>query len=83
MPIYEIQCVDCGHVGEVLVMDRSSQPACPSCGSANTSRLMSATSSLTGRGGQNLPGPKDTACCGSRPGQAVGCTGPGSCCGQG
>ena len=29
-----------------------------------------------------LPGPKDTACCGSAPGQAAGCAGPGSCRGK-
>lgn len=83
MPIYEIRCADCGHVGEVLTMVRLSDLACPSCGSEKTSRLMSATSSLTGRSGQNLPGPQDTGCCGRRPGQAEGCAGPGSCCGQG
>ena len=82
MPIYDIQCADCGHAGEVLIMDRSSDIACPSCGSLNTSRLMSATSSLTGHSGQGLPGPRDTGCCGSHPGQVEGCAGPGSCCGR-
>ena len=82
MPIFEIRCQDCNYTGEVLVIDRAAPMACPSCGSRKTTRLMSATSSLTGRSGQALPGPKDTACCGSHPGQAEGCAGPGSCCGR-
>lgn len=83
MPIFEINCTDCGHTGEVLVIDRSAPLICPSCNSPKTTKLMSSTSSLTGRSTQRLPGPKDTACCGSQPGQADGCAGPGSCCGRG
>jgi hypothetical protein len=29
-----------------------------------------------------MPGLGDTACCGSSPGQASNCAGPGSCCGR-
>ena len=82
MPIFEIRCEACGYAGEVLVTDRSAPMICPSCGSQKTTKLMSATSSLTGRGAQPLPGPGDTACCGSHPGEASGCAGPGSCCGR-
>jgi putative FmdB family regulatory protein len=82
MPIFEIQCNDCGYNGEVLVMGSDRDTACPSCGSRQTQKLMSPTSSLTGREGQALPGTGDTACCGSRPGQASNCSGPGSCCGR-
>ena len=82
MPIYEIRCTDCGQVGEVLVMDSSAAMPCPSCGSLKTAKLMSATSSMTGRNGPDLPGPQDTGCCGSHPGEAAGCAGPGSCCGR-
>jgi putative FmdB family regulatory protein len=82
MPIFEIRCEDCGYAGEVLIIDRSASMICPSCGSQKTTKLMSATSSLTGRGAQPLPGPGDTGCCGSHPGQAEGCAGPGSCCGR-
>ena len=82
MPIFEIQCEDCDYRGEVLIIDRSAPMICPSCGSQKTIKLMSATSSLTGHSGQPLPGPQDTACCGSRPGEADGCAGPGSCCGR-
>jgi hypothetical protein len=55
---------------------------CPECGSVRMTKLMSATSAITGQSGQRLPGPGDTACCGSRPGEASGCAGPGSCCGR-
>jgi putative FmdB family regulatory protein len=82
MPIFEIKCADCAYAGEVLIIDRSTPMTCPSCGSRNTVKLMSATSALTGRGAQPLPGPRDTACCGSHPGQAESCAGPGSCCGR-
>ncbi len=82
MPIFEVQCADCHHVGEVLVLDASAPMRCPSCGGIRTTKLMSATSSLTGRTGPSLPGPRDTGCCGSHPGQAEGCAGPGSCCGR-
>jgi putative FmdB family regulatory protein len=82
MPIFEIRCADCAYTGEVLIIDRSAPLACPSCGSQRTAKLMSATSSLTGRNGQPLPGVRDTGCCGSHPGQAAGCAGPGSCCGR-
>jgi putative FmdB family regulatory protein len=82
MPIYEIQCQDCDYCGEVLVMGSDGTMPCPSCGSQLTTKLMSATSSMTGRVGPKMPGPRDTACCGSRPGEASGCAGPGSCCAQ-
>ena len=81
MPIYEIQCKNCGYTGEVLVLDNSSALICPVCSDPHTKKLMSATSSLTGRNPQAYPGPTDTACCGSRP-QEAGCAGPGSCCGK-
>ncbi|RJQ73320.1 MAG: zinc ribbon domain-containing protein [Desulfobacteraceae bacterium] len=77
-----MKCLDCGYTGEVLLIDRAAPMQCPSCGSQATTKLMSAPSSLTGRSGQHLPGPQDTACCGSHPGQAAACAGPGSCCGR-
>jgi putative FmdB family regulatory protein len=82
MPIFEIVCEACGYAGEVLKITRRSPMECPSCGSDQTVKQMSATSSLTGRVGLKTPGPQDTACCGSTPGEAHGCAGPGSCCGQ-
>jgi putative FmdB family regulatory protein len=81
MPIYEICCQSCGAQAEVLVAKQEDPLLCPHCGSRDTARLMSATSSRSGKSGQLHPGPKDTACCGSTPSQAH-CAGPGSCCGK-
>ncbi len=83
MPIYEYRCMKCGKTCEMLIFSGQDEVTCPSCGSNDLTKLMSATSSLTGSEGHRLPGPGDTGCCGSRPGQAEGCAGPGSCCGKG
>jgi putative FmdB family regulatory protein len=80
MPIYEIHCEDCAHEGEIIVIG-SDQAVCPECGSERIRRVMSATSSMTGKTGPTHPGPGDTGCCGSAPGHS-GCAGPGSCCGR-
>jgi hypothetical protein len=45
-------------------------------------KLLSAHSSMSGPVKNRMPGPGDTACCGSSPGKAQGCAGPGSCCGR-
>lgn len=82
MPIFEYQCRDCGKASEVLVFGAGEEPNCPSCGSRNMQKLISAHSSMSGPTRNGLPGAGDTACCGSAPGQAAGCAGPGSCCGK-
>lgn len=41
MPIYEYQCLQCGHVSELLQRHGDSAPACPECG-GETKRLVSA-----------------------------------------
>lgn len=81
MPIYEIACSDCNYSGERIVLTAEEDLTCPDCGSRKTRKLMSATSSLTGKAPQSFPGSVDTACCGSSPSQAS-CAGPGSCCGK-
>lgn len=81
MPIYDIECRSCGHTGEVMALSGQAPLLCPSCGGADVVKMISATSSLTGKTPQALPGAGDTACCGSSPGQAA-CAGPGSCCGK-
>ena len=81
MPIHDITCAECGYTGEVLMTSASDKLLCPECGSDKAAKLMSATSSLTGKTGQDLPGPGDHTCCGGAPG-AGGCAGPGSCCGK-
>ncbi len=81
MPIYEIACADCGYTGETLVLAPDDPLTCPACSSRSTRKLMSATSSLTGKSAQYMPRPGDTSCCGQSP-SAAGCSGPGSCCGK-
>jgi putative FmdB family regulatory protein len=81
MPIFEVECDDCGQMSEVLVFGQKWPLPCPNCGSTNTRKLISATSSLSGHSTQSMPGPGDSTCCGGSPGQA-GCNGPGSCCGK-
>ena len=82
MPLYDFLCNDCGKVSEILLNISQDNPNCPSCGSSNMKKMLSATSSLSGSATNKFPGPGDTACCGSSPSQA-GCAGPGSCCGKG
>ena len=80
MPIYDIVCPACGYRGEVIRQQAEDAPTCPQCGAASE-KLLSPTSSLTGKATAGLPGPADHGCCGSRPGHD-GCAGPGSCCGK-
>jgi len=82
MPLFDFLCLECGKVSEVLVASASDQPECRTCGSRNVKRLLAAPSSLSGTARKGMPGLGDTACCGSSPGQAAGCSGPGSCCGK-
>ena len=81
MPLYDYLCLDCKRLSEVLVTTSTEEPQCSDCGSANLKKMLSAPSSLSGSSAQSMPGPGDTACCGSAPMQA-GCAGPGSCCGK-
>jgi len=81
MPIHEIICGDCGFTGEVITLSAEADATCPKCGSANAGRLLSPTSSLTGKTVSSLPGAGDTGCCGSKPGTGS-CAGPGTCCGK-
>ena len=81
MPLFDYSCQDCGETSEVLITDSKDQPQCKSCGSVNLKKMISAHSPLSGASVTKLPGPGDTACCGSTPTDA-GCAGPGSCCGK-
>jgi putative FmdB family regulatory protein len=83
MPLFDFLCLDCGKVSEILVFsDSDSQQKCQGCGGSNLKKMLAAHSSLSGTARSGLPGPGDTACCGSNPTHA-GCAGPGSCCGKG
>ncbi|XPV76776.1 MAG: FmdB family zinc ribbon protein [Desulfovibrio sp.] len=42
MPIFEYSCNKCSHEFEELVFSRDECPPCPSCGSEDTGKLMSA-----------------------------------------
>ncbi len=80
MPIFEYQCKNCDKVSEIIVFGDDDTPACGFCNSHNLEKLLSAPSA-SGPVKNRMPGPGDTACCGSSPGQAS-CAGPGSCCGR-
>jgi len=82
MPLYEFRCDDCGKSSEILMISTEDRPECPECGSTSMTKLLSAHSSMSGPVKNRMPGPGDTACCGSSPGKAQGCAGPGSCCGR-
>jgi len=81
MPLFDFLCQDCGQTTELLVATHSDSPSCGACGSTNLKKLLSAPSSMSGVANNRMPGPGDTACCGSSPSQAS-CAGPGSCCGR-
>lgn len=81
MPLFEYLCRDCGRVTESLILGPDDVARCQACQSENVSKLLSAHSPLSGRTSSRLPGPGDTACCGTSPAEA-GCAGPGSCCGK-
>lgn len=82
MPLYEFKCEDCNEYSEILMTRTSDTPVCKSCGSSHMTKQISAHSSMSGPSKNSLPGLGDTACCGSSPGEAAGCAGPGSCCGK-
>ena len=81
MPIYEYLCLDCGNTVELIFVGESNRIECKYCGSSKLKKLISAHSSVSGPTKNSIPGPGDTACCGSNPSTA-GCSGPGSCCGK-
>ncbi|WP_320169454.1 zinc ribbon domain-containing protein [Maridesulfovibrio sp.] len=80
MPIYEYKCLECGNIYEEISSPEATSAACPSCGSNSVEKLMSSTSSLTGKDTPNVPDARGTGCCGANP-SAKGCV-PGSCCGK-
>lgn len=81
MPLFDFLCQDCGKTSEILVSDTQMLIQCLACGSTKLNKLLSAPSSLSGPSSNSMPGPGDTACCGSSPGHS-NCAGPGSCCGR-
>jgi len=64
MPLYEYACQECGKESELLV-NGSSQPVCPKCGSAKIDKLLSIVSTPA-RGGSPGKGPQPSGgSCGS------------------
>jgi putative FmdB family regulatory protein len=60
VPIYDFRCRECGKVLEILVRSADSgEIKCPSCGSKNMERLISASYMI--KMGTSAPG---TTCCG-------------------
>lgn len=58
MPIYEYQCKDCSDYFELLVPRPTDEPQpCPKCGSGNTEKLLSLTSSIISSGIPDLSDP--------------------------
>ncbi|MEF2146213.1 MAG: zinc ribbon domain-containing protein [Desulfovibrionaceae bacterium] len=81
MPIHEYHCKACGKRFEEIVQSDEKNPRCPLCGGAQTKRMLSAPSALSGKEKRRTPDATGHGCCGSRPGDR-GCI-PGSCCGGG
>ena len=80
MPIFEYACPDCGNIYEAIMIRKDAAPVCPFCGGKDGEKVLSASSSMTGKAVSRFPGHGDHACCGSNPSEK-GCT-PGSCCGK-
>ena len=79
MPIYEFECLDCGHQTEILMNARETDLAvCGRCGSRDLRRLISAHAAVSVSG--RFPSDSADRCCGSD--NPAGCAGPGSCCGK-
>ncbi len=69
MPLYEYQCNACQTKFEELMgAGQNTAPACPTCKSTKTRRLMSATANcqpVAGFGGVSPSGPMGGSSCGS------------------
>jgi putative FmdB family regulatory protein len=72
MPIYEYQCVDCGHEFECLVFGKEI-PDCPACASKKVCKHMSACGFVSkGEGGKTVSS-SASSCSGCKAGSCAGC----------
>lgn len=74
MPIYDVKCLKCSKISELLLYNANEKLRCPKCGSTKVDKLISVTSSITGKS-------FGSTCCGNTP-EKSHCEGPGSCCGN-
>jgi len=80
MPIYEFECIDCGHTTEILMASHEIDlVACGGCGSKNLKKILSAHAAVSSTG--RFPESAADRCCGTE-GPSPTCAGPGSCCGR-
>lgn len=80
MPIYEFECVECGHTTEILMASTETDlVVCGGCGSRNLKKLLSAHAAVSST--RSFPDSAADRCCGSE-GPPTTCAGPGSCCGR-
>ena len=80
MPIYEFECVECGHTTEILMASTETDlVVCGGCGSRNLKKLLSAHAAVSPT--RSFPESAADRCCGSE-GPPTTCAGPGSCCGR-
>ncbi|MBI9110551.1 FmdB family zinc ribbon protein [Maridesulfovibrio ferrireducens] len=80
MPIFEYICLECGKIYEEISSSDANEGECPSCGKTTREKLISSTSTLTGKEAPVTKPHGGKGCCGSSP-SAKGCI-PGSCCGR-
>lgn len=66
MPIYEFKCSRCGHVFELLMMNRgeSDDPCCPECRSETFERVLSTTHHAMGGRGETHAASRTRTCSG-------------------
>ncbi len=80
MPIYEFECLDCGHTTEILMASTDTDLViCGSCGSRNLKKLLSVHAPIGSTKG--FPESAADSYCGAE-GPATTCEGLGSCCGR-
>jgi putative FmdB family regulatory protein len=79
MPIYEYQCLDCGHTFEKLQSLQESPASCPACGK-EARRVMSASVGYVMKGTSHGGGGRGARDGGSCCGQSSPCANPKRCC---
>lgn len=80
MPIFEFECIDCGHHTEILMAGGETDlVACGNCGGKNLTKLLSAPAAVSAT--RSFPVDAADRCCGAE-GPPSSCAGPGSCCGR-